>query len=365
MNNQTKTNHFQKKWWILLILVIILVIIFVSNQTKTSEKIKVGGVFPMSGFGQMYGEETQKGFSLCQNDNIELIIEDSQFKGTVGISAFNKLITTDKPDIVIVMVSAVAESTLPLVKNYSGPVLATAVSAANIAERGGSNYFRYFTRGENESVMAGEYLLNNLNIKKLGLLYLNSDYGKVYLDGISKVYSEEGQVIVESFNSGTTDFRTSIAKLKEAGAEGIYFVGYDNDLLLALKNVKEMKYTGIVFANSIFNNLLFKDDINKNILENVYFSGLEFFTSSDKSDPFYSDFKNKYGSEPMWYAAIGCDIARLINKAPDTNLLEYFSRLSSFKGLNGKIVSTDREFEILENVAIYKNGTINVLQTTK
>jgi ABC-type branched-subunit amino acid transport system substrate-binding protein len=65
---------------------------FLEQRIEISKKIKVGAVFAMTGFGQLYGEETKKGFDLCKNENIELIVEDSQSKPTVGVTAFNKLV---------------------------------------------------------------------------------------------------------------------------------------------------------------------------------------------------------------------------------------------------------------------------------
>jgi branched-chain amino acid transport system substrate-binding protein len=351
----------KKYIWILVVVIILLVAVVYTKKPEISEKIKVGAVLPMTGFGQLYGEETQKGFNLCKNDNIELIIEDSQAKAALGVTAFNKLVSVDKPDIIIVMMSAVAESTLPLVKNYAGPVLSTSVSASKITERGGEKYFRYFSLGENEAKTAAEYMLNTLKIKKVGVLYLNSDYGLTYVNGITEVFGTES-VVGESFNQGTTDFKTHIIKLKESGADAIYIAGYDNDLLLAIKDIRLLKYGGIIFANEIFTNITNK--LDKTVLEGIYFSALRFFTTK-KSDSFYTDFKQKYNTEATWYASMGCDIARQINEAKSSDLLSYYLNLKKFNGLNGEINSKGRELEIMPDIAVYKDGAIKILKVIR
>jgi len=348
-------------WLVVVVIVILLAVIVSTKKPETSKMIKVGAVLPMTGFGQLYGEETQKGFNLCKNDNIDLIVEDSQAKSALGVTAFNKLVSVDKPDIILVMMSAVAESTLPLVKNYTGPVLATSVSVPQITERGGEKYFRYFSLGENEAKTAAEYMLNNLGVKKVGVLYLNSDYGLTYLNSITEMFGKES-VVGESFNQGTTDFKTHVVKLKESGADAIYIAGYDNDLLLSIKDIRLLKYTGIVFANEIFTNITNK--LDKEVLEGVYFSALRFFTT-DKSDSFYTDFKEKYNIEATWYASMGCDIARQINGAKSNDLLNYYSNLKKFNGLNGEINLKDRELEIMSDIAVYKDGAIKILKVIK
>ncbi len=341
--------------------ILLVFVVVYTKKTEISEKIKVGAVFSMTGFGQLYGEETLKGFELCKNDNIELIVEDSQSKPAVGVTAFNKLISVDKPDIVLVMMSSVAESTLPLVKNYAGPVLATSVSASKITERGGERYFRYFSTGETESRTSAEYMLNTLKVKKVGVLYLNSDYGLTYINGITEVFGKES-VVGEPFNQGTTDFKTHIIKLKENGADAIYIAGYDNDLLLSIKDIRLLKYNGIVFANEIFTNITSK--LDKTVLDGIYFSALRFFTT-EKSDSFYFNFKEKYNTEATWYASMGCDIARQINGDKSKDLLSYYSNLKKFNGLNGDINSKGRELEIMSDIAVYKDGGIKILKVIR
>jgi branched-chain amino acid transport system substrate-binding protein len=271
------------------------------------------------------------------------------------------LVSIDKPDIILVMMSSVAESTLPLVKNYTGPVLATSVSASKITERGGEKYFRYFSTGETESKTAAEYMLNTLKVKKIGVLYLNSDYGLTYVNGITEVFGKEA-VVGEAFNQGTTDFKTHIIKLKESDIDAIYIAGYDNDLLLAIEDLRLLKYGGIVFANEIFTNITSK--LDKTILEGIYFSALRFFTTK-KSDSFYSDFRARYNTEATWYASMGCDIARQINGAKSNDLLSYYSNLKKFNGLNGEINSKGRELEIIPDIAVYKDGAIRILKVIK
>ncbi|MEI8339691.1 MAG: ABC transporter substrate-binding protein [bacterium] len=353
----------KKTYWFIAIVVILIIILVIAGKSGTSSKIKVGAVLPMSGFGKLYGEETQKGFTLCKADNTEFVIEDSQALPAVGVSAFNKIVSTNKPDAIVVMMSSVAEATLPLAKSYNGPVIATGVSSVNIAERGGDRYFRYFSRGEKESVMNAEYLLNTLKIKKLGVLYLNADYGKTYVDGVNSVYKDKGEVITESFNTGTTDFKTNVAKLKAKNVEAIYIVGYDNDLELSIKDIKTLKYKGIIFGNSIFNNLMAKG-VDKNILDGVYFSTLNFYTG-ERKDSFFADYKAKYGTEANWYAASGCDIARQLGQVKGKDVMGYYKNLKSYEGINGKIFANGREFEFPEGVALYKDGKFEVMQAAK
>lgn len=343
----------KKYIWILVAVVIILTPIIYFGKSKTSENIKVGAVFSMTGFGQLYGEETQRGFNLCKNDNIELVVEDSQSKPTVGVTAFTKLVNVDKPDIILVMMSSVAESTLPLVKTYNGPVLATSVSASDITGRGGEKYFRYFSTGETESKTAAEYMRDILQIKRPGVLYLNSDYGKTYLTGFEGVFGGKNEVISESFNQGTTDFKTHILKLKEKGVDAIYIAGYDNDLILAIKDLRNIKFTGVIFANEIFTNITSK--LDGNLLNGIYFNALRFFTT-EKRDIFYQNYKGKYGTEATWYSTMGCDIARQINLAKDKDLLKHYANLKTFDGLNGKINTKGRELEIIPDIAVYQDG---------
>ena len=102
-----KTNN--KKIFASLAIVVIFGVITLITHTKTSKnttKIKIGVIVPLSGEGAQFGEEIKNGIEIAlkQNnlrDRFEIIYEDGKIDPKTSLSAYQKLSSLDKVNIII------------------------------------------------------------------------------------------------------------------------------------------------------------------------------------------------------------------------------------------------------------------------
>ena len=86
-----------------------------------------------------------------------------------------------------------------------------------------------------------DFAINKLNIKKIAVLYVNTDYGVGNKDIFMKEYKTKGGNVLfsEGFEQGETDFRSHLTKIKRARVEAVYIIGVGENGYI-LKQAKEM-----------------------------------------------------------------------------------------------------------------------------
>ena len=74
----------------------VLLLIMACEQTGT--KLKIGVIAPLTGEAATYGASMKRGINLAlkNNNDVEIIFEDSKLNSKDGLAAIKKLITFDK-----------------------------------------------------------------------------------------------------------------------------------------------------------------------------------------------------------------------------------------------------------------------------
>ena len=239
-------------WVLILGLVISFGIFGCAKQEKEEEgAIKIGAILPLTGDMATFGESFKNGIDLAIDEANEkgihgkkaiVIYEDDRGKGDFAVSAFWKLITSDKVESVIGgVMSSTAMPIAPIAQKEKVVLLSPTATAPAL-----SQFKNYFFRIQPSDVFEGaimaEFASKQLKAKKLGVLYVNNDWGS----GLSKVFISKfgllgGTIpIVEPYSLGDTDFRSQLTKIKSVNPEYIYLLGYLKELSIILKQMLEL-----------------------------------------------------------------------------------------------------------------------------
>lgn len=120
-------------------------------------------------------------------------------------------------------------------------VLFSAGATSHLITRAGDYIFRNRLSGDAEVKAMADFAINKLNIKKIAVLYVNTDYGVGNKDIFMKEYKTKGGNVLfsEGFEQGETDFRSHLTKIKRARVEAVYIIGVGENGYI-LKQAKEM-----------------------------------------------------------------------------------------------------------------------------
>ena len=234
---------------LIIIGIIILGVVFFYPKKKTDETIKIGASLPI--FNNYYGRGCLTGIELAIKEindaggingkKIELRLEDDRCDPKEGISAVNKLINIDK---VIAMVgplcSSVASSVLSPLQENKVPTIILGTAAGLTKNK--DYIFRITPSDDLQGSFTAEYIYNDLKKNKVAIIYVKNDWGQGIHDIFVERYKELGGTITfdEGVEQGSTDLRSTFAKLKNKDSEIIYFPAFPIELLAGLKQMKEL-----------------------------------------------------------------------------------------------------------------------------
>ncbi len=368
--------------WLIVILVVIAGIWWgVSNRKPREEAIKIGAILPLTGGASIYGESAKEGVDLAIEEmnnkggingrKIEIIYEDSKAEPKEGVSAINKLITVDKVPVIIgAMTSSVTLAVAPIAEENQVVLLSPGSSAPKIT-KAGDYIFRNEVSEEFGARKSAEFYYD-AGFKEIAILYINNDYGVSVKETTKKVYQEKGGKIstAEAFVQKTTDFRTSLQKIKNSKPQALLIVAHE-EYPMIIRQMKEVGMELPILTTPVFES---KELLNKlgELAEGVIYSCYSTFdleSQKEEVKQFLDNFRKKYSKDPSYYAALGYDAAYLLKIAIEKGgyhsdgIKNALYTIEDYPGVSG-ITSFDENGDVIKPVILktVKNGKFVVYE---
>jgi branched-chain amino acid transport system substrate-binding protein len=110
-----------------------------------------------------------------------------------------------------------------------------------VTERGMWNIFRTCGRDDQQGRVAGQYILKYFKGKKIAFVNDKTTYGKGLADETMKTIRAGGmkEVLNEGINTGEKDFSALISKIKQSGADLVYFGGLYTEGGLIVRQMRD------------------------------------------------------------------------------------------------------------------------------
>jgi branched-chain amino acid transport system substrate-binding protein len=110
-----------------------------------------------------------------------------------------------------------------------------------VTERKMWNIFRVCGRDDQQGKIAGEYILKHFKGKKIAIVHDKTTYGKGLADETKKALSKGGmkEVLYEGVNTGEKDFSALVSKIKQSGADLIYWGGLYTEGGLIVRQMRD------------------------------------------------------------------------------------------------------------------------------
>lgn len=352
-----------------------------NQQNDDKQVVKIGVIMPLSGPVAEPGNNAFRGIELAtenfNNNNqeikIELIVEDSKSSPKDGVNAINKLIKVDNVKIVIGdIMSSVFLACAPIAESNKVVMFSPGASAPEVRNAGDYIFRNYLSDDFDGKVMAN-YISGELNIKNVGIISVNNDYGI----GINKTFFKEMQKIngIVSFNEqysqGETNFRTILSKIKNKKFDAIYLVSNPSESGFLVKQIKELGINTKLFGNLVFENNEFINTA-KGSFDEIIFSApyFDINASNEVTRTFKSDYEKRYNSQPDVAAALGYDVVLILlhtlkeNNYDVSGVKDGLYKLKDFEGVTGN-TSFDYEGDVMKDIyikKINKNADIEILK---
>jgi branched-chain amino acid transport system substrate-binding protein len=223
----------------------------VAMAGTATAQIKMGVIGPITGPNAAFGSQLKNGADQAIEDinaaggilgqKITTSYGDDASDPKQGVSVANKL-SGDGVKFVIGPFNSGVAMPASLAYQENG-ILEITPSATNpqITERGLWNIFRTCGRDDQQGAVAGEYIVKHFKGKKVAVVDDKTTYGKGLADETIKAMAKGGikPVLREGINIGEKDFSALVSKIKQAGADLVYWGGLHTEGGLIVRQMRD------------------------------------------------------------------------------------------------------------------------------
>lgn len=212
-------------------------------------KIAVGG--PLTGPNAAFGAQLKNGADQAAQDinaaggilgkRIELVFGDDVSDPKQGVSVANSFAGEAAKFVVGHFNSGVSIPSSDVYAENGMLQITPASTNPTFTERNMWNVFRTCGRDDQQGTVAGNYIADQLKDKKIAVVHDKTTYGKGLADETKKAMNAKGvtEVLYEGINTGEKDFSALISKIKEAGADVVYWGGLHTEGGLILRQMRD------------------------------------------------------------------------------------------------------------------------------
>lgn len=310
--------------WAIGGVLIILGVIYFSVTGGNTTTIKVGVLTPLTGDAASYGTAMQRAYDLAVSEvnaqggvegkQLELVYEDSKCDGSAATTSTQKLVNVDGVDFILGgTCSGETLAAAPITQEARVLLLSPSATSPDITEAG-DLVFRTYPSDDFEAKMVAAHATENGHARA-AIISETTDFAQGVRNAFKASYT--GTVVFdETFNSGETDFRTLITKLRAANPQMVY-VSPQSPVAgeLILKQINESGLNVAVYAN---NAMIDRSAIaaNPSMYEEVVMAEVQIPTDG-KAAAMLAAYEALYGNSPEFlaYTASAYDSVYLLAEA--------------------------------------------------
>lgn len=371
----------QKKLLYILIpfFAVIISVLVYSAKTRQSEdkNITIGAITPLTGETAIHGIRVKHGIELAVEEinkaggingkKLEVSYEDSQCDPAKATASAYKLLSEGIQVLLGPQCSSEAMAVAPIAEENKILMFASIASVPALSNAG-DYIFRNSESGSMHGTQMADFVYKKLNIKTAAILYINLDNGIAYKDSFKDTFENLGGKIVaiESYEKGSTDFRTQLTKIKISKPELIYIGGQAAEH--AIKQIKELGINSkIASMNGIEVPELWQ--VAGDAAEGVYFTSSAFDAqgSDERLQSFVKIYNERYEENVEAFSANGYDATMLIAEGLKkcgenaTCIKDYLYNVKDYPGVGG-VISFDKNGDVKKvlEVKIAKDRSFSV-----
>jgi len=290
-----------------VIIVIGLAVILIGNNNKAdntsnNKQIVIGAVISQTGYAAVDGMNIKNGIDMAVEDlrkegvDVRVAYEDDATDPKQTISAINKLILTEKPDVLMGPIwSFLIDAALPVINQNK--IVTFIPSSSSEVVNGISPYIFYGTYKNIEEIVPLANFLKENSLKNIAIVVSNDSWGESQYQPYTQVANMVGGSVVvsEKINYGTDKdvLPTIVTKIIKAKTDVVLWTGYDEGGTILMRKLQEQGYAGtVVVGGSVMSGLVNRGVVNLQITDKLYSMNIPM-------DPaFRAKYIAKYNQEP-------------------------------------------------------------------
>ncbi|MFH1012654.1 MAG: ABC transporter substrate-binding protein [Candidatus Peregrinibacteria bacterium] len=332
--------------------------------------IKIGWIGPLTGGLASLGQDQKAGVALYFEEHPEIagvpvrvIYEDGKCNGQDGAAAAQKLVNIDKVKVILGgQCSGETLAAAPITEAHQVILLSSTSSSPEITTAGDYVFRNYPSDMDVALTMVKDALAHH---SKFAMLTEQTDYGQGFRKSIKTHLEALGaadQLLMdEAYGVDNTDFRTLLTKVKDTGADALFFIAQTpTTAAFGVKQARELAMDIQFYGGDAWSGPeLFK--IGKDAVEGAKMV----LVTEDPSRKAYQEFEQR-APDPQFshfYQALGYDGAQIIAEGIDkvgydgSALKDYLNNLGRYQGVASDVnLDENGDNKVDASVKIVRNG---------
>lgn len=232
-------------------------LLFVCGSSVIAEqRLKVGVILPLTGGLTEIGSAIRNGIELARADRGELFekidfaYEDDQYDGKQTLSAYRRLVTLNKVDLLFSFGSIAGHALTPLVEKQKLLMINIGFEEDFAAQR--AQVIRSLNYSEQYVQKLLEYQ-RGIGVKHLQIINTELSFLNSMVSALKRnLKPDESLEIISTVNPGDLDFRSLIPKLKSRGANSIGLFILPDQLQAFIKQADELRLSVKLYGTDLF-----------------------------------------------------------------------------------------------------------------
>jgi branched-chain amino acid transport system substrate-binding protein len=295
---------------------------------QSTEPIYLGVSGPLTGNNARYGAQWIKGFDLALEEingaggingrPLEYIFEDSQSDPKQSVVVAQKFVADERIIVELGDFSSTASMAASQIYQRGGLVqFGFTNSHPDFTSAGGDYTWSNSVTQKQAAPALAEFAINTLELKRLAVFYLNTDWGKSSYSLFAEHAKTIGAEIVseQAYLPEEKDFRSAITAVRDSQPDGIILYSYQADGALIAQQLADAGLDLPIVGGGSLQSPDFLN-LGGEAVEDVFI--LAEFLPSDPSpliQEFVKKYEAKYNEEPDLFAVHAYDTIILIAEA--------------------------------------------------
>jgi branched-chain amino acid transport system substrate-binding protein len=342
-----------------------------------SSDVKIGAVISETGAVGNYGKNVRRGIELALEEvnaegglfnggQVVVIFKDDATIAERGKQVTQQLIDEDGVDLIIGAVSSrVTVAIAPICEKERVLLISPSASSPDISQAGHYIYRNYPSDIREGTSMAK--FAKDLGLEEVAIIAMDDEFGRGLREVFTQQYESRFREVVGSFDftdGASNDFDAIVAQTVELEPDGIYLVGYEQEVSDLMTRLHSAGVESVIMTTSaITPNLV---QLTGEASENVVFpqSPLELDSNEASVASFVEAYRDKYHVDPDVYAAHGYDALKLlvtainaVERAHPDDVRIGLNGIQNYEGAAG-LTTFDKNGDVIRHprIMIYRNG---------
>jgi branched-chain amino acid transport system substrate-binding protein len=226
----------------------------IMGAAAAQAEVLIGLASPLTGRMAWLGEQHQRPVEMAVAEinaaggllgqPIEVVTADDYCNAEQAIAAANKLVAAG---VTLVVGHGCSGAAIPASRVYeeAGVVMIShAASNPKLTDQGFRHIFRMVARDTVQGQMAAAYLAEHRADRRIAILHDGEGYGRGLAEVTKAELNQRGvsEVLYEQITPGQPDYSDTLARLRAAGIDVLFYGGYPAEAALLIRQARDRSY---------------------------------------------------------------------------------------------------------------------------